>query len=69
MRALALLATLALALAPAAPATALSCLNSKPCDGKCIPYAKACVVYPPCPKGQYRCHTQCIPDRILCAIN
>jgi hypothetical protein len=69
-RALAIVAVLAYALC-ASSSAALTCLNSKPCGDKCIPFKKICHPPPrplPCPVGSYHCGRGCIPDKDLCAL-
>jgi hypothetical protein len=67
-RALAIVAVLAFALG-ASSSAALTCLNSKPCGTRCIPYDKACHLPPACPPGSFHCGKGCIPDRFLCGIH
>jgi hypothetical protein len=51
----------------ASPAAALACLNSKPCNGRCIPYKQICIPGR-CGTGYYLCHGRCISKRILCLV-
>jgi hypothetical protein len=67
-RTLAIGAVLAAVLA-AAPAGAISCLNSKPCGNKCIAWNKVCHLPPACPKGSFHCGKGCIPDGDLCGVH
>ena len=60
------IALLGLALA-ASPAAALACLNSKPCNGQCIPYKQLCFPLR-CGPGHYLCHGRCISNQILCPV-
>jgi hypothetical protein len=62
------IAALALLLAAGSAAASPSCLNSKPCGDKCIPYHAVCHVLH-CFPGTYACHSKCIPDHVLCRIN
>ena len=61
----ALAAAVLIASAPGA-ASALTCLNSKPCNGVCIPMRQACPARPVCLAGK-PCGEVCIPRSDRCS--
>ena len=65
-RTFAIAALLGLALS-ASSASAISCLNSKPCGDRCIPFHTICHIKK-CRAGYWLCKNDCIPDHVLCRI-